>query len=86
MRAEPKIKEVKEIVTPAGYVIPENLIIKKTDNEREKLRKRKLVQTLKKQQKSQKEDEESYKRASNWRKFQKKVSKFKILIHILVWH
>uniref|UniRef100_A0A3B0N1P2 Tudor domain-containing protein n=1 Tax=Theileria annulata TaxID=5874 RepID=A0A3B0N1P2_THEAN len=85
-RVKTKIKEVKEIVTPAGYVIPENLIIKKTDNEKEKLRKRKLVQTLKKQQKSQKEDEESYKRASNWRKFQKKVTNFEILIHILVWN
>ncbi|UKJ89893.1 hypothetical protein MACJ_003147 [Theileria orientalis] len=72
IRNEIKTNDVKEIVTPAGYVIPENLIIKKTDNEKEKLRKRKLVQTLKKQQKTMKEHEDSYKRASNWRKFQKK--------------
>lgn len=71
-RTEPRTKEIKEIITPAGYVIPENLIIKKTDTDKEKMRKKKLVQSLKKQQKAEKIHEEATKRANNWRKFQQK--------------
>ncbi|AFZ81544.1 hypothetical protein BEWA_009580 [Theileria equi strain WA] len=71
-RAESRTKEVKEIVTPAGYIIPENLIIKKTDTDKEKMRKKKLVQSLKKQQKAEKIHEEATKRADSWRKFQQK--------------
>lgn len=65
-------KETKDIVTPAGYVIPENLIIKKTDNEKEKMRKKRLVQSLKKQQKDERLHAEATKRADSWRKFQEK--------------
>ncbi|GBE58768.1 malic enzyme, putative [Babesia ovata] len=73
IRHDAKSKEVKEIVTPAGYRIPENLIIKQNDNEKEKMRKKKLVQTLKKQQKAERIETEANQRANSWRKFQEKA-------------
>ncbi|GIX61508.1 malic enzyme [Babesia caballi] len=73
LRHDAKSKEVREIITPAGYKIPENLIIKQNDNEKEKMRKKKLVQTLKKQQKAERIESEANKRASSWRKFQQKA-------------
>ncbi|KAK1444424.1 hypothetical protein BgAZ_103300 [Babesia gibsoni] len=68
-----KTKDVREIITPAGYKIPENLIIKQNDNEKEKMRKKKLVQTLKKQQKAERIEAEAKNRANSWRKFQEKA-------------
>ncbi|KAK2194905.1 hypothetical protein BdWA1_001695 [Babesia duncani] len=68
-----KVIEYKEITTPAGYKIPENLIIKQNDSEKERLRKRKLVQTLKKQQRAEKVEAEAQKRANSWRNFQNKA-------------
>nr|BAN65364.1 conserved hypothetical protein [Babesia bovis] len=73
LRADAKAKEVKEIITPAGCKIPENLIIKQGDSEKEKLRKKKLVQTLKKQQKAERVESEASQRANSWRKFQQKA-------------
>ncbi|GFE53403.1 malic enzyme, putative [Babesia ovis] len=73
LRPDARSKEVKEIITPAGYKIPENLIIKQSDTEKEKLRKKKLVQTLKKQQKAERIESEANQRANSWRKFQQKA-------------
>lgn len=74
MRNNGMPKDDREIVTPAGYKIPERLIIKHNDSEKEKMRKKKLVQTLKKQQKAERIELEANQRANSWRKFQEKVS------------
>ncbi|CCF75392.1 survival motor neuron-like protein (SMN) [Babesia microti strain RI] len=64
---------VKEIITPAGYRIPENLIVKDTDTEKQRMKKRKIVSSLKKKQKQESIDKEIESRVNSWRNFQQKV-------------
>ncbi|CAI7720066.1 hypothetical protein PVIIG_02115 [Plasmodium vivax India VII] len=79
-----KKKKVKEIVTPAGYKIPENLIVKENDSLKVQMRKKKKRIALKKKQKSELINKEYTNKTQQWRSFHEKaVSKSK---HLLVAH
>ncbi|GAW80589.1 survival motor neuron-like protein [Plasmodium gonderi] len=79
-----KKKKVKEIITPAGYKIPENLIIKENDSLKVQMKKKKKRIALKKKQKSELTNKEYANKTQQWRSFHEKaVSKSK---HLLVAH
>lgn len=79
-----KKKKIKEIVTPAGYKIPENLIVKENDSLKVKMKKQKKRIALKKKQKSEILNQELNNKAQQWRSFHKKtISKNK---HFLAIH
>ncbi|VWU48757.1 survival motor neuron-like protein [Hepatocystis sp. ex Piliocolobus tephrosceles] len=79
-----KKKKIKEIVTPAGYKIPENLIVKETDSLKVKMKKTKKRIALKKKQKNELLNEEFKNKTQQWRSFHEKaLSKSK---HFLVTH
>lgn len=76
-----KKKKVKEITTPAGYKIPENLIIKENDSAKVKMQKKKKRITLKKIQKNEIIDKVCTNKAQQWRSFHEKaLSKSKYLL------
>ncbi|CAE8620448.1 unnamed protein product, partial [Polarella glacialis] len=64
-----KKRQIKEVVTPAGYKIPESLTIAKTDTEEVIDTKRRKIQAIKKQQRSDKLEAESSKGQVGWQKF-----------------
>ncbi|SBT79237.1 survival motor neuron-like protein, putative [Plasmodium malariae] len=79
-----KKKKIKEIVTPAGYKIPENLIIKENDTLKVKIKKKKKRIALKKKQKNELINQEFANKTQQWRSFHEKaVNKSK---HLLVTH
>ncbi|SCP04156.1 survival motor neuron-like protein, putative [Plasmodium ovale] len=79
-----KKKKIKEITTPAGYKIPENLIVKENDSLKVKKKKKKKRIALKKKQKSELINKEFASKTQQWRSFHEKaVSKSK---HLLIAH
>ncbi|KYO02728.1 survival motor neuron-like protein, putative [Plasmodium reichenowi] len=77
-----KKKKIKEIITPAGYKLPENLIIKEGDSLKVKMAKKKKRIALKKKQKDEIMDKEFSNKSKQWRSFHEKaISKSK---HLLV--
>ncbi|TRY51864.1 Tudor domain containing protein [Cryptosporidium tyzzeri] len=63
------------ITTPAGYKIPENLLIKSYDTEKTKLEKKKKISVIKKQQKNEIFETQAKQKQQSWKnhisKFQK---------------
>ncbi|CXI75918.1 survival motor neuron-like protein, putative [Plasmodium berghei] len=79
-----KKKKIKEVITPAGYKIPENLIIKENDSLKTKLKKTKKRNALKKKQKNELINKEFANKAQQWKSVHEKaISKSK---HLLVAH
>lgn len=64
-----KKRTIKEVATPAGYKIPESLVIQKTDTEEVIETKRRKIQAIKKQQRKDKVEEDAMKNQSGWQKF-----------------
>lgn len=64
-----KKRTIKEVTTPAGYKIPESIAIQKTDTEEVKETKRRKIQAIKKQQRSDRIEETHQKKQSSWQKF-----------------
>mmetsp|Transcript_104965 Transcript_104965/g.338485 ORF Transcript_104965/g.338485 Transcript_104965/m.338485 type:complete len:328 (-) Transcript_104965:70-1053(-) len=64
-----KKRSIKEVTTPAGYKIPESLVIQKADADEVIDTKRRKIQAIKKQQRTDRIEEESIKRQSSWQKF-----------------
>jgi len=64
-----KKRTIKEVATPAGYKIPESLVIQKTDTEEVIETKKRKIQAIKKQQRGDKKDEDATKQQSSWLKF-----------------
>merc|ERR1712137_1314628 len=64
-----KKRQVKEVATPSGYKIPESLVVQKTDTAEVIETKRRKIQAIKKQQRTDRQDEEAQKKQNNWQKF-----------------
>jgi len=64
-----KKRTIKEVVTPAGYKIPESLVIQKTDTDDVIDTKKRKIQAIKKNQRADKIEEDSMKQQSSWQKF-----------------
>ncbi|CAK0788201.1 unnamed protein product [Prorocentrum cordatum] len=64
-----KKRQIKEVSTPAGYKIPESMVIQKTDTTEVVEAKKRKIQAIKKQQRTDRQDEEAQKKQSNWQKF-----------------
>lgn len=62
-------RTVKEVTTPAGYKIPESMAILKTDTEEVINAKKRKIMAIKKQQRSDKLEDEHVKQQSSWQKF-----------------
>lgn len=73
-KVEAKKRTVKEISTPAGYKIPESLVIQKTDTEEVIETKKRKIQGMKKQQRVDKIEEEHGRKQSSWQKFNSRAS------------
>lgn len=69
---EKQKKGVKEIVTPAGYKIPDILLPNANDTDEIKERKQKKIRAIKNKQKDEMQNKEHEKRAGGWQKFVKK--------------
>eukprot|EP01054_Gregarina_sp_Poly1_P006347 Gregarina_sp_Poly_1__6346@NODE_3380_length_1140_cov_51_216216_g2139_i0_p2_GENE_NODE_3380_length_1140_cov_51_216216_g2139_i0NODE_3380_length_1140_cov_51_216216_g2139_i0_p2_ORF_typecomplete_len166_score21_39SMN/PF06003_12/5_2e05TUDOR/PF00567_24/3_6e05TUDOR/PF00567_24/1_6e03Agenet/PF05641_12/0_00052Agenet/PF05641_12/4_9e03Tudor_3/PF18115_1/0_036_NODE_3380_length_1140_cov_51_216216_g2139_i05701067 len=67
-------KKVKEIVTPAGFRIPNNLIAKPSDTDAQKADKRRRLNKLKREQRAAQEEQEARKVQSSWSNHVKKSS------------
>ncbi|SCN61962.1 survival motor neuron-like protein, putative [Plasmodium chabaudi chabaudi] len=79
-----KKKKIKEVITPAGYKIPENLIVKENDSLKTKIKKTKKRNALKKKQKNELINQEFANKTQQWKSVhQKAISKSK---HLLVAH
>ncbi|CDU19348.1 survival motor neuron-like protein, putative [Plasmodium yoelii] len=79
-----KKKKIKEVITPAGYKIPENLIIKENDSLKTKLKKTKKRNALKKKQKNELINKEFANKTQQWKSVHEKaISKSK---HLLIAH
>jgi len=68
-KVESKKRSVKEVVTPAGYKLPESLTIAKTDTEEVIDTKKRKIQAIKKSQRTDRLDEDAQKAQSSWQKF-----------------
>lgn len=68
-RVTDKKRTIKEIVTPAGYKVPESLVIQKTDSDEVAETKRRKIQAIKKQQRTDKLEEGASKQQTGWQKF-----------------
>jgi hypothetical protein len=68
-KADEKKRGQKEITTKAGYKIPEQMVIQKTDTEEVMETKRRKIQALKKLQRADKIEDDSRKQQSSWQKF-----------------
>jgi len=68
-RAAEKKRTIKEVSTPAGYKVPESLVIQKTDSLEVIETKKRKIQAIKKQQRSDKLEEDSMKKQGSWQKF-----------------
>merc|ERR1712207_92190 len=64
-----KKRTIKEVTTPAGYKIPESLVIQKTDTEEVIETKKRKITAIKKMQRQDKLDDEASKQQSSWLKF-----------------
>jgi len=64
-----KKRTVKEVTTPAGYKIPESLVIAKTDTEEQIETKRRKITSIKKQQRVDKIEDDAHKQQTSWSKF-----------------
>uniref|UniRef100_A0A7S1L8B7 Tudor domain-containing protein n=1 Tax=Alexandrium catenella TaxID=2925 RepID=A0A7S1L8B7_ALECA len=64
-----KKRTIKEVATPAGYKIPESLVIQKADSEEVIETKKRKIQAIKKQQRVDRIEENSMKQQSSWQKF-----------------
>lgn len=64
-----KKRTIKEVTTPAGYKVPESLAIAKTDTEEIKETKKRKIQAIKKQQRTDKIEEDAMKKQAGWQKF-----------------
>lgn len=64
-----KKRNIKEVATPAGYKIPESLVIQKTDTEEVIETKKRKILAIKKQQRGDKKEEDSMKQQAGWQKF-----------------
>jgi len=64
-----KKRTIKEVSTPAGYKIPESLVIQKTDTDEQKETKQRKIQAIKKQQRTDKLEDEAMKKQAGWQKF-----------------
>merc|ERR1712187_1007572 len=62
-------RTVKEVSTPAGYKIPESMVIQKGDTEEVAEAKKRKIQAIKKNQRGDKIDDEAMKKQSSWQKF-----------------
>merc|ERR1712113_1013194 len=63
-----KKRTIKEVATPAGYKIPESLVIQKTDTEEVIETKKRKIQSIKKMQRTDRLDEDAQKSQSSWLK------------------
>jgi survival of motor neuron-related-splicing factor 30 len=68
-KVQDKKRTIKEVVTPAGYKIPESLAVQKTDTEEVIETKKRKIQAIKKQQRTDRLESESQKQQSGWLKF-----------------
>lgn len=64
-----KKRTIKEVATPAGYKIPESLVIQKADSEEVIETKKRKITAIKKQQRVDRIEEDSMKKQSSWQKF-----------------
>lgn len=64
-----KKRSVKEVSTPAGYKIPESLVIQKVDTEEIKETKKRKIQAIKKNQRQEKVEQDSLRKQASWQKF-----------------
>merc|ERR1711974_364865 len=64
-----KKRTIKEVATPAGYKIPESLVIQKADTEEVIETKKRKIMAIKKQQRVGRKEEEAQKQQSSWLKF-----------------
>lgn len=64
-----KKRNIKEVATPAGYKIPESLVIQKTDTEEIIETKKRKIMAIKKQQRADKQEEGAMKQQGSWQKF-----------------
>jgi len=64
-----KKRTIKEVATPAGYKIPESLVIQKADSDEVIDTKKRKIQAIKKQQRVDRVEEEAMKKQSSWQKF-----------------
>jgi len=67
-----KKKNVKEVITPAGYRIPDNLMPHPGDSDEIKERKQRKIRAIKNKQRDEKQEKEHETRAQGWQKFVKK--------------
>ena len=68
---------MKEVTTPAGYVIPEHFLVKPEDTDEQKAKKKRKIGHVKKEQKDEKAESEAIKKATGWQKFMQKNNKSK---------
>merc|ERR1712176_1139228 len=68
-KVESKKRQIKEISTPAGYKIPESMVIAKTDTEEVIDAKKRKIQAIKKQQRVDKVEEEHNRKQNSWLRF-----------------
>jgi len=68
-KVEVKKRTIKEVATPAGYKIPESLVIQKTDTEEVIETKKRKIQAIKKQQRTDKIEEDHSRKQTSWQKF-----------------
>lgn len=64
-----KKRTIKEVKTPAGYKIPESLVIQKADTDEVIDVKKRKIQAIKKAQRSERQEEAASKEQSGWLKF-----------------
>merc|ERR1712232_674343 len=68
-RVAEKKRTIKEVTTPSGYKVPESLVIQKTDTEEQIETKKRKIQAIKKQQRTEKLDGDASKKQNSWQKF-----------------
>jgi hypothetical protein len=68
-RVAEKKRTIKEVTTPSGYKVPESLVIQKTDTEEQIETKKRKIQAIKKQQRTEKMDGDASKKQTSWQKF-----------------
>mmetsp|Transcript_35313 Transcript_35313/g.101545 ORF Transcript_35313/g.101545 Transcript_35313/m.101545 type:complete len:335 (-) Transcript_35313:80-1084(-) len=68
-KVEAKKRTIKEVQTPAGYKIPESVVIQKTDTEEVIETKKRKIVAIKKMQRTDRLEEDASKQQSSWIKF-----------------
>jgi len=68
-RVAEKKRTIKEVTTPAGYKIPESMVIQKGDTDEQQELKKRKIQAIKKGQRTDKMDDEASKKQTSWQKF-----------------